>query len=53
MNRPWLKNYDDGIHDKLKYPDIALPKFLVDTAAKHPDYIATTFNGIDITYRDR
>lgn len=52
MSRPWLKNYDDGIPDTLQYPDIALPQFLIDTATDHPDYIATTFNGIDITYRE-
>ena len=36
----------------LNYPDYPLPGFLLDTVARHPDYIATTFNDIDITYRE-
>jgi len=52
MNRPWLHNYDDGVPAALEYPEITLPQFLVDTAARHPDYIVTTFNGDDITYKE-
>jgi long-chain acyl-CoA synthetase len=36
----------------LKYPDSPLPGFLLDTVDRHSDYIATTFNDIDITYRE-
>jgi long-chain acyl-CoA synthetase len=46
MNGPWLHNYDDGVPPSLEYPEITLPQFLVDTAARHPDYIVTTFNGM-------
>jgi len=52
MNRPWLHNYDDGVPASLEYPEITLPQFLIDTVASHPDYIATTFNGDDITYKE-
>ena len=52
MNRPWLQHYDDGVPTSLEYPEITLPQFLVDTAANYPDYIATTLNGVDITYRE-
>lgn len=52
MNRRWLNNYDDGVQTALEYPEITLPQLLVTTAVDHPDYIATTFNGIDTTYRE-
>ncbi|MEN8244349.1 MAG: long-chain fatty acid--CoA ligase [Thermodesulfobacteriota bacterium] len=52
MNRRWLKNYDDGVPASLEYPEITLPQFLVDTAAEHPEYIVTTLNGDDISYRE-
>ena len=52
MNRIWLNNYDDGVQSSLEYPGITLPQLLVDTAADYPDYISTTFNGNDITYRE-
>ena len=52
MSKPWLPNYDDGVPVSPEYPEITLPQFLTDTVASHPDYIATTLNGDDITYRE-
>ncbi|MCJ7772367.1 MAG: AMP-binding protein, partial [Desulfobacterales bacterium] len=52
MKKPWLKNYDKNVPHTLKYPDGTLPQFLMKTAQDHPEYIATTLNDIDLSYRE-
>ena len=52
MDRPWIKNYDPGVPATFSSPDIPLHRLLQDTAARHPDYIATTLNDTDITYKE-
>jgi long-chain acyl-CoA synthetase len=52
MNKPWLKNYDDNVPLSLEYPDITLGELLMQKSAEHPENIATTYNDIDLTYRD-
>lgn len=47
MNRPWLHQYGKGVPATLEYPEITLPQFLADTAARHPDHIATTLSDIE------
>ncbi|MBN1381800.1 MAG: AMP-binding protein [Deltaproteobacteria bacterium] len=48
--KPWLKSYEPRISPQLDYPPLTIPRFLFETAEKHPEYIATTFNETDITY---
>ena len=43
MEKPWLKNYDEGVPTTIEYPPIPLDQFLTDAAAKHPDHTATIF----------
>ncbi|MBU0515898.1 MAG: AMP-binding protein, partial [Proteobacteria bacterium] len=50
MERPWLKTYPKWVPGSRDYPEISLAQFLIDTAAEHPDYIATTLNEDDISY---
>ena len=52
MNRPWQKNYDDNVPHVPDYSDATLADLLKNQAAEHPDYIATTYNDIDINYRE-
>jgi long-chain acyl-CoA synthetase len=51
MNKPWFKSYDPYVPRTLEYSDATLADFLMDTAVKYPDNVATTFNDIDLTYR--
>lgn len=44
MAKPWLTSYEDEIPHSLNYPDHPVPQFLVDTALRCPDDIATTLN---------
>jgi long-chain acyl-CoA synthetase len=52
MKQPWLRHYAKHVPHTIAYPEIPLHRFLTDTAAEHPDYIAFTFNGTDTSYRE-
>jgi long-chain acyl-CoA synthetase len=52
QEKPWLEHYESHVPHSIVYPEIAIQRFLMDTAADHPDYTAISFNEIDITYRD-
>jgi long-chain acyl-CoA synthetase len=52
MNRPWLKHYADHIPHSIVYPEIPIHRFLVDSVANHPDYLAISFNDIHMTYQE-
>ena len=51
MNKPWLKQYERNVPQSITYPEIPIHRLLMDTAAKHPDYIAISFNDIHIPYK--
>ena len=50
--KPWLRNYEEHVPHSLTYPNVTLQKFLIKTADAHPDYIATTLNDANITFRE-
>ena len=50
--KPWLKNYDEGVPHTLEYPDIPLFQLLEDSASKFPDSTCTIFKGARISYRE-
>jgi long-chain acyl-CoA synthetase len=52
LDKPWLKHYREGVPHSIDYPDVPVHQFLLDTVAAHPDWTATSFNDIDISYRD-
>jgi long-chain acyl-CoA synthetase len=51
MNKPWLKQYERNVPQSITYPEIPIHRLLVDTAAKHPDDVAISFNDIHIPYK--
>jgi len=51
MNKRWAAQYDQSMSEPLDYPEIPLQELLCRTARAHPDWVATSFNDIDITYR--
>jgi len=51
MNKPWLKQYERNVPQSITYPEISIQRLLVDTAIKHPDYVAISFNDIHIPYK--
>lgn len=52
MTKPWLTSYDQGVPHSLTYPDSTLADLLIETSARYPHYIATTYNDVDITYQE-
>jgi long-chain acyl-CoA synthetase len=52
MKNPWFKHYAKHIPHNINYPEIPIHRFLTDTVAKQPDYIAYTFNETDTTYKE-
>ena len=51
-DRPWLKNYDEGVPGNIDYPEIPCFKLLEDTAKKYPDKACTLFKGAKISYQE-
>ena len=52
MKNPWLKHYAKHVPHTIAYPEIPIHRFLTDTVAQHPDYIAFTFNETNTSYRE-
>ena len=52
MKNPWLKHYAKHVPHTIAYPEIPIHRFLTDTVAQYPDYIAYTFNETDTSYRE-
>jgi long-chain acyl-CoA synthetase len=52
MKNPWLKHYAKHVPHTIVYPEIPIHRFLTDTVAQHPDYIAFTFNETNTSYRE-
>jgi long-chain acyl-CoA synthetase len=51
-NKPWLDRYEKHVLPSIPYPNIPIQRFLMDTAAKHPDFIAISFNELEISYQE-
>ena len=49
--KPWLKYYDPGVPETIKYPQIPLQQFLHVAAASMPHKASTSFFGTDLTFR--
>ncbi len=48
---PWLRFYEPGVPHTLVYPDVPIPAFLDETAARFATHPATTFFGATMSYR--
>lgn len=51
-DKPWVKNYDEGVAETIEVPDHPLPWILEESARKSPNNVAISFMGKDITYRE-
>jgi len=51
-DRPWLKQYDEGVPHTIEYPEVPLFYFLEQAAKNYPDSPCTIFKGEKITYRE-
>lgn len=51
QNRPWVKNYDEGVPTTLDYPELTSHEIFRKTVAAYPDSVCTIFNGATLSYR--
>lgn len=52
QNKPWLKNYEEGVPENISIEKTSLPDFLERTAKEFPDKMALNFQGFTINYRE-
>ncbi len=50
--KPWIKNYDEGVPATIDYPKIASFRLLEQTAKKYPNKACTIFKGAEISYKE-
>ena len=49
---PWYKLYKEGVPHHIDYPEGLLVDVIIDTALKHPNYIALEYYKTKITYKE-
>ncbi len=50
-DKPWVKNYDEGVPEMVDIPNHSLHHFLTESAKKYPDHPAMILKGKAINYR--
>ena len=50
QEKPWLKFYEKGVPEFVKYEDICLPEMLDRSAQQFPNNTALIFQGTSITF---
>jgi len=50
-NKPWLKSYEKGVPENIKYEELTMPDYLEKSAKDFPDDTAMVFVGYKLTYR--
>jgi len=51
QSKPWLKSYEKGVPEAIRYEEICLPDILNRTAKQFPDKSALIFQGYTLTFR--
>ncbi|MCA9948307.1 MAG: long-chain fatty acid--CoA ligase [Anaerolineales bacterium] len=51
-DKPWIKNYDDGVAPEVEVPDYPLFALLEESAQKYPNNTAIVYQGNRINYYD-
>jgi long-chain acyl-CoA synthetase len=50
QDKPWLKFYQPGVPEYLKYETLCLPDFLERSAENYPDKMALNFQGFQLSF---
>jgi long-chain acyl-CoA synthetase len=50
-SKPWLKSYEKGVPESIKYEELTMPDYLEKSAKDFPDDTAMVFVGYKLTYR--
>ncbi len=51
QDKPWLKQYEKGVPEKIEYENLCLPDILKRSAGQFPDHMALLFQGYQMNYR--
>ncbi len=52
QSKPWLKSYEKGVPETLKYEEICMPDVLDRTAKQFPDKTALIFQGFTLNFTE-
>jgi long-chain acyl-CoA synthetase len=52
QSKPWLKSYEKGVLETLKYEEICMPDILDRTAKQFPDKTALIFQGYTVNFKE-
>ena len=52
QSKPWLKSYEKGVPETLKYEEICMPDILDRTAKQFPDKTALIFQGFTLNFKE-
>jgi long-chain acyl-CoA synthetase len=50
-SKPWLKSYEKGVPENVKYEELTMPDYLEKSAKDFPDDTSMVFVGYKLTYR--
>ena len=50
QDKPWLKSYEKGVPESIKFEEICLPDILERTAKTYADRTALIFQGFQVNY---
>jgi long-chain acyl-CoA synthetase len=51
QSKPWLKSYEKGVPETIRYEEICMPDILDRTAKKFPERTALIFQGFTLNFR--
>lgn len=51
LKKPWLKHYEQGVPESIRYEEICLPEILERTVRDFPDRTALIFEGYQLSFR--
>ena len=51
QSKPWLKSYEKGVPETIRYEEICMPDILDRTAKKFPERTALIFQGFTLSFR--
>ena len=51
MDKPWLKSYEKGVPESIKFEEVSISDFLERSIKEFPDDIALIFLGYKVTFR--
>jgi long-chain acyl-CoA synthetase len=52
QSKPWLKSYEKGVPETIKYEEICMPDILDRTAKQFPDKTALIFQGFTLNFKE-